>query len=321
MKPARCRLSTALLLVAAAPLAAASPSPVVELSVATAHSAVDTLTCATPRSGNACFVTRRGSGGPIADNSSTSYAFTTAAYPTGYSDCTINDVNVAVYLLHQFTGDLGIAVERNGDPKILWTGFGTCTGTNVNANFDDRAVAAANTCPATSSAYFLPNDSLASWSGLSPLASWQLDVADHAAGNTGALQDWGIALDVTCTIVPSPSGCQPSTSAVCLNNSRFKVSVTYQVPNQAQSNASANTLTPDTGWFWFFNPANVETIVKVINGCGTNNHYWVFASGLTNVKVGITVDDTRTGFTKTYTNPQGTAFRPIQDTVAFATCP
>jgi hypothetical protein len=47
----------------------------------------------------------------------------------------------------------------------------------------------------------------------------------------------------------------------------------------------------------------------------------VFAGGPTDVNVVITVTDTQTGATKTYTNPQRTAFRPIQDTSAFASCP
>jgi hypothetical protein len=49
--------------------------------------------------------------------------------------------------------------------------------------------------------------------------------------------------------------------------------------------------------------------------------YWVFAGGLTNVQVEITITDTASGTKKTYMNPQGTAFKPIQDTAAFATCP
>ncbi|HEX5715648.1 MAG TPA: hypothetical protein VF179_05775, partial [Thermoanaerobaculia bacterium] len=80
-------------------------------------------------------------------------------------------------------------------------------------------------------------------------------------------------------------------------------------------------LTSDTGYFWFFGSTNVEMIIKVLNGCGANNRYWVFAGGLTNVRVRITVTDTLRGVTKQYTNPQGTAFQPIQDTSAFATCP
>jgi len=79
--------------------------------------------------------------------------------------------------------------------------------------------------------------------------------------------------------------------------------------------------TSDTGQFWFFSSQNVEMVVKVLNGCGFNQRYWVFAGGLTNVQTVVTVRDTRTGISKTYTNPQGTAFQPVQDTSAFMGCP
>jgi hypothetical protein len=58
-----------------------------------------------------------------------------------------------------------------------------------------------------------------------------------------------------------------------------------------------------------------------LNACTLNSRFWVFAGGLTNVRVVMTVTDTQTGTVKTYTNPQGVAFQPIQDTSAFATCP
>jgi hypothetical protein len=79
-------------------------------------------------------------------------------------------------------------------------------------------------------------------------------------------------------------------------------------------------LTSDTGSFWFFSPTNVETVVKVLDGCGVDSSFWVFAGGLTNVDVVMTVTDTQTGAVRTYTNPQGSAFLPIQDTAAFAAC-
>ncbi len=48
---------------------------------------------------------------------------------------------------------------------------------------------------------------------------------------------------------------------------------------------------------------NVEVVVKVLNGCSPPfNHYWVFASGLTNVAVELTVTDTQTGEVVTYLN-------------------
>jgi hypothetical protein len=86
-------------------------------------------------------------------------------------------------------------------------------------------------------------------------------------------------------------------------------------------NGQAVRLTTDTGYFTFFNANNVEAVIKVINACGFNQRYWVFAGGLTNVNVVITVLDTKNGTVKTYTNPSNTAFQPVQDTSAFATCP
>lgn len=80
-------------------------------------------------------------------------------------------------------------------------------------------------------------------------------------------------------------------------------------------------LTCDTGYLWFFNPANVEAVIKVLDACALNQRFWVFAGGLTDVNTVIRVTDTKTGTSKMYTNPLGRAFLPVQDTSAFQTCP
>ena len=79
-------------------------------------------------------------------------------------------------------------------------------------------------------------------------------------------------------------------------------------------------LTGDSGYFWFFNPANIEVVIKVLGACSINDHYWVFATGLTNVEVTLFVTDTESDTPKTYVNTLGVPFAPIQDTSAFA-CP
>ncbi|HYK43158.1 MAG TPA: hypothetical protein VE007_12280, partial [Thermoanaerobaculia bacterium] len=79
--------------------------------------------------------------------------------------------------------------------------------------------------------------------------------------------------------------------------------------------------TDTTAHFWFFSPDNVEVFVKVVRGCAFNNRFWVFAGGMTNVEVTLTVTDMQTGEVKTYTNPLNTPFVPVQDTAAFAGCP
>jgi hypothetical protein len=115
--------------------------------------------------------------------------------------------------------------------------------------------------------------------------------------------------------------CVPSSTAMCLNNNRFKVQATFATASQPTTPAQTVELTNDSGYLWFFNADNIELVVKVLNACGVNNRYWVFAAGLTNVRVDITVTDTQTGATKTYSNPLNTPFQPLQDTSAFATCP
>jgi hypothetical protein len=121
-----------------------------------------------------------------------------------------------------------------------------------------------------------------------------------------------------------PSGtttvCTQDATTMCLSGNRFAVSATFQAANQS-GDAKAVRLTADSGYFWFFGPDNVEVVIKVLNACPLNSKFWVFAGGLTNVRVALTLRDTKTGTVKTYTNPADTAFAPIQDVGAFATCP
>ncbi|HBL29057.1 MAG TPA: hypothetical protein DD490_19655 [Acidobacteria bacterium] len=119
----------------------------------------------------------------------------------------------------------------------------------------------------------------------------------------------------------SPADCTPTSTALCLNGGRFRVAATFLTPAGASGSAQVVQLTDETGYLWFFSASNVEAVVKVLDGCSLNNRYWLFAGGLTNVRTVITVTDTLTGAVRTYTNPQSTAFQPIQDTSAFATCP
>ena len=84
----------------------------------------------------------------------------------------------------------------------------------------------------------------------------------------------------------------------------------------------AESLTADSGYFWFFDDANVELVIKVIDGCGFNDRYWVFAGGLTNVETHLTVRDTlHSAAVFQRTNPLNQAFAPILSIDAFDTCP
>jgi hypothetical protein len=156
-----------------------------------------------------------------------------------------------------------------------------------------------------------------------PGANWV--VLRHTVGTSPTLAGSGNTEDFMQFPVPAGStpagGCAASPTALCLNGGRFQVTAHFDAGGGNAGSASAVQLTSDTGYLWFFASSNVEVIVKVLDGCGLNNRYWVFAGGLTDVNVTLTVTDTKTSTTRTYMNPAHTAFQPIQDTGAFATCP
>ena len=146
--------------------------------------------------------------------------------------------------------------------------------------------------------------------------------AIDAGDDCTASDQRGAARPATCDIgaFELSTACVTGGPTLCLNNARFKVTVTWKTGQGTTGSGQAVQLTPDTGTFWFFGPDNVELTIKAIDGCSFNRRFWVFLSGLTNVQVTVTVTDTATGQTKTYTNPQGQTFRSVLDTNAFATC-
>ena len=113
-------------------------------------------------------------------------------------------------------------------------------------------------------------------------------------------------------------GCLPSAEALCLGD-RFRASVRWT----AQGDSDAGTpisLTSDTGAFWFFDPDNLEMEVKVLDGCGLNQRFWVFLSGLTDVAVEVTVEDTLTGQIWEHQHAGGSPLPTLLDTDALAVC-
>lgn len=118
------------------------------------------------------------------------------------------------------------------------------------------------------------------------------------------------------------SGCATSSSTLCLGpGGRFAVAASYKT-DSATGNASVVPFTTsESGLFTFFSSTNWEAVVKVIDGCGINSHFWFFAGGLTDQHVELEVSDLQSGVTKRYFNYSGTPFAPITDVEALATCP
>jgi hypothetical protein len=113
----------------------------------------------------------------------------------------------------------------------------------------------------------------------------------------------------------STAGCQAGPQRLCLGG-RFAVQVDWTDFQGHTGHGTAVPLTGDTGTFWFFNAANVELVVKALDGRPVNGHYWLFYGALSNVAYTLTVTDTQTGKTRTYQNPAG-RFASVGDTLAF----
>ncbi len=96
-----------------------------------------------------------------------------------------------------------------------------------------------------------------------------------------------------------PAGCFPGGTSLCLADHRFKVEAAWRTGDGRTGQGQAVALTGDTGYFWFFDANNVEAVVKVLDACTFNQRFWVFAGGLTDVQVDLTVTDTASGAVRT----------------------
>ena len=119
------------------------------------------------------------------------------------------------------------------------------------------------------------------------------------------------ALDLT-----GAPGCQPSDQVLCLGGGRFRVEASWQDSQGQLGRGHAVSMTADTGTFWFFDRANVEVVLKTLDGRGVNGNFWVFYGALSNVEYDLTVTDTQTGAARLYRNPRG-HLASVADTQAF----
>ncbi len=95
--------------------------------------------------------------------------------------------------------------------------------------------------------------------------------------------------------------CTANATTLCIDQApgdgRWEVKLDWSTTlgGGSSGHAHAVPLTPvgvsRGGLFWFFSADNPELIVKIINGCASNNHAWVYFSAGTNVGFTLTVTD------------------------------
>ena len=117
-----------------------------------------------------------------------------------------------------------------------------------------------------------------------------------------------------------PAGtCVSTAGTLCLRDSRYSVAVEWWTGDgRSGAGTVAHAGTNDSGLFWFFDRANWEVLIKVLDGCALNGHVWVYGASTTTVGYSIRVMDTATGAWREYRNEPGLPAAATTDPTAFA---
>ena len=120
--------------------------------------------------------------------------------------------------------------------------------------------------------------------------------------------------------------CVPSLTTLCVDadelDRRFQVEVAFDTALGAGASGKAFFLPVAAplsgGVLYFFSQNNPEMLVKVLDGCDVNDHYWVFLAAATTIGFELTVTDRVTGIAYRRSNPDGQQAQPFSDVRAFA---
>ena len=114
---------------------------------------------------------------------------------------------------------------------------------------------------------------------------------------------------------PEPGSC-PS-DALCFHDGAFEVRVSWTVGDTDGVGQPFPLTDADGGLFTFFDPRNPEMLVKVLDGCSFNGHYWFYLAAATDIQYTLTVRRVPGGAERHYVSDGG--LRPgVADTAAFA---
>ena len=119
-------------------------------------------------------------------------------------------------------------------------------------------------------------------------------------------------LSVLETPRPEPGDCAGFT--ICFYG-RFGVTVV----NSDGESATELALSDRAGLFDFADSGRLQALVRIVNGCQINGHFWIFATAAADEDFDLTVTDTTTGASRSYEYLQ--SFDPILDIAGFSSCP
>ncbi|HEX4956418.1 MAG TPA: Calx-beta domain-containing protein [Thermoanaerobaculia bacterium] len=224
------------------------------------------------------------------------------------------------YSVQENASNATVTIQRvGGDDGMVSVSFATSNGT-ASQGLDYMAVSTTVT--------WADNDDNPKTVQV-PIVDDALDEPNESVGLNLSAPTGGATLgspaSATLTIADNdnpPGGpCVADANTLCLLGDRFRLQIQFRTSQGQMGMGLAEELRDFSGSFSFFNPDNLEMLVKVIDACALNNRYWLFYGATTNVEFNLLVTDTLRNVTQVYPNPLNTAALPIQDTDAFATCP
>ena len=147
-----------------------------------------------------------------------------------------------------------------------------------------------------------------------PSSSAPIAVVDASAVEPPAAPDGPVLGDghgvAVAPAVAASGACAPGDDVLCLQDGRFEVRVEWS--NQhAAGQSGVGHVSPSaaggekSGFLWFFQPQNIELVVKMIDGRAVNGRWWLFYGGLSDVDYTLSVRDTLTGQRRSYRNQPG----------------
>ncbi|MEO8196682.1 MAG: hypothetical protein ABI689_08165 [Thermoanaerobaculia bacterium] len=196
--------------------------------------------------------------------------------------------------LAQAGGTLFLSAEDPHSGREIWASNGTADGTR---RLGDVASGPRSSQPEQligvgSTLYFSADD------GVHGRELWAIDAA---------------APNLPCVAAPDH---------LCLLAGRFEVEAFWRDFSGESGVASALALADPSGYFWFFDHDSVEIAVKMVDACSLegSGNFWIYAAGLTNLAVTLSVVDTATSERRVFPTELGQPFAPVADTAHFASC-
>ncbi|MEM9293874.1 MAG: hypothetical protein AAGD01_19505 [Acidobacteriota bacterium] len=117
---------------------------------------------------------------------------------------------------------------------------------------------------------------------------WVSDALAHAG-----LSERSNSLAAPTLVEANTSPCVDSDTTLCLAGGRYELSLLW---NNGNEGGTARVVREgDSAWFWFFQPNNLEAVVKLLDARDVNGRFWFFVSPLTTLEVIIDLRNTATG--------------------------